>query len=84
MHPSVQGVHAVRFIRTPRADERQTHLKVPVTCRRKEVVADDLLETGAHVILVQNGTFLYRYLKSSVPPAHIKVANGRIMGAKTP
>ena len=55
MHASVLELHAVRVVRTPHCDERQLHLKVRLMCRRREVVADVLLDIGAQVSLVRKG-----------------------------
>ena len=80
MHPSVLELHAVRVVHTPHGHERQLHLKVRVLCRRKEVVIDVFVDTGAQVSLLSNGLFRDTCLKSSDRPVRLKVANGRIMG----
>ena len=80
MHPSVLELQAVRVVRTPHGDERQLHLRVRVTCGRKEVMANVLVDTGAQVSSVRNGLFPDTCPKSSDPPVCLKVANGGIMG----
>ena len=80
MHPSVLELHAVRVVCTPHGDERQLHLKVRVMSGRNEVIADVLVDTGAHVSLVRNGLFPDTCRKGSDQPVRLKVANGWIKG----
>ena len=80
MHASVFELHALRVVFTPQGDWRQLHLKVRVMCGQKEVITDDLVDTGDRVSLVRNGLFPDACLKSSDRPVCLKVSNGRIMG----
>ena len=83
MHPTVLELHAVRGVRTPHGDERQSHLKVPLRCGKKEVIAYVLWDTGAQVSLVWKELFSDEFPKPSQTPVRLKVANGKIMGGVT-
>ena len=73
--PNILGLHAVRRV----GRWQQLHLKVFASSGKVEKVFDVLVDTGAHVSLVDGGLLPPECLTTSRRPVILKVANSQYM-----